>query len=391
MYIPDRVRKALRKEVGFGCPVDDCGSPYLTYHHFDPPRRVREHNEVSGMIALCREHHDHAEGGAFTDDQLRTLKLEGAERNRRIEGRFLWRRQQLLVHVGQTLTFESGIPLAFNGIPVVSLARDVNHDLLVSINMLTTSMMPRLRMFENDWVSIGNPTDLESPPFGRKLSASYPNGDRIDIEFKEIQDADRLGETLPLMTGARQWAIDLMSGDGVDVPLKFPATLLDVALELPDVGISVTSEGLKTAMGEMQGLYGAYAPCAVNLGHERAPYPTAVNTFAISPDRAWLRLASMNDSTLWNVSDRIFRKSAFLLDGCDFEQCRFEECWLAVRGNRFRWQDNQNQDSTIVAMSEIQSAFNVIKLMTERGIRSFVEASERLGQAGAESRRRYGP
>ncbi len=168
MYIPDRVKRQLRSEIGFGCPVEGCGSPYLTYHHFDPPRRVREHNEPAGMIALCRKHHDDAEGGAFTDDQLRTLKVEGIERNRRIAGSFLWRRQQLLIHAGQTLTFEAVVPLAFNGVPVVSLTRDESGILLLSINMLTTSISPRLRMFENDWVSVGNPTDLEAPPLAER-------------------------------------------------------------------------------------------------------------------------------------------------------------------------------------------------------------------------------
>lgn len=83
MHIPDRVRRALRSEVGFGCPVDGCGSPYLTYHHFDPPRRLRDHNEPQGMIALCRKHHDDAGGGAFTLEQLKDLKREGRERNQR--------------------------------------------------------------------------------------------------------------------------------------------------------------------------------------------------------------------------------------------------------------------------------------------------------------------
>jgi hypothetical protein len=31
------VVRQLRQEVGFRCPVDDCGNPYLTWHHFDPP------------------------------------------------------------------------------------------------------------------------------------------------------------------------------------------------------------------------------------------------------------------------------------------------------------------------------------------------------------------
>jgi len=89
-------------------------------------------------------------------------------------GNFQWRRQQVIIHMDQTLTFESPIPLAFNGIPVVSLTRDESNNIAVSVNMLTTSVLPRLRMFENDWVSVGNPTDLEALPYGRKLLRAIP-------------------------------------------------------------------------------------------------------------------------------------------------------------------------------------------------------------------------
>jgi hypothetical protein len=37
---PMDVIRLLRSEVGFCCPVEGCGNPYLTWHHFDPPRRV---------------------------------------------------------------------------------------------------------------------------------------------------------------------------------------------------------------------------------------------------------------------------------------------------------------------------------------------------------------
>ena len=43
--------RTLRREVGFGCPV--CRSPFLTWHHFDPPYHVEEHWRHEGMIALC--------------------------------------------------------------------------------------------------------------------------------------------------------------------------------------------------------------------------------------------------------------------------------------------------------------------------------------------------
>jgi hypothetical protein len=46
------------------------------------------------MVALCREHHDKADAGAFTRDQLRQLKTKRAHR---VTGRFDWMRQDLLL------------------------------------------------------------------------------------------------------------------------------------------------------------------------------------------------------------------------------------------------------------------------------------------------------
>jgi hypothetical protein len=113
------------------------------------------------------------------------MKVEGASRNQRIKGQFLWRRQQLLIHCGQALTFEAPIALAFNGIPVVSLARDEANNLAVSVNMLTTSVLP-------------------------------PNGDEIRIEFKTMNDPDELATAVPGIAGVRDWATDLMKDSGLD-------------------------------------------------------------------------------------------------------------------------------------------------------------------------------
>jgi hypothetical protein len=71
---PKNVRELLRKEVNFGCPVQGCGIPYLTWHHFDPPWRIKEHNNPEGLIALCQTHAGLADGGRWTPDQLREMK-----------------------------------------------------------------------------------------------------------------------------------------------------------------------------------------------------------------------------------------------------------------------------------------------------------------------------
>jgi len=68
------VRKILREEVNYGCPIPGCGSPFLTWHHFDPPWREHEHHNPEGMIALCAKHALMADSGIYTIDQLRYYK-----------------------------------------------------------------------------------------------------------------------------------------------------------------------------------------------------------------------------------------------------------------------------------------------------------------------------
>ncbi|MCX6592594.1 MAG: hypothetical protein NTZ56_13815 [Acidobacteria bacterium] len=307
-------------------------------------------------------------------------------RNRRIEGTFSWRRQQLLVHIGGTLTFEVPVPLAFNGIPVVSLTRDHAGCLLTSINMLTASIMPRLRMFENDWISVGTPVDLEAPPFGRKLSARYSNGDRLRLEFITVDDPDALAECLPRMDRARLWASSLMHERKAGVPaLTFPAVLADIEFELPDAGISITSQGVRTPMLEASGHYVACAPCAVNLGTP-APIPTVLNSIGISREKPNLRFASMNDQELWSISGRNFSGMGFLLDGHEFEGCNFDQCWFSMRGQRFALKHNTFSPMTLMPSPEIQAAYDVIEALTGAGIPPFVAAAERLAKAAADGR-----
>lgn len=71
--IPEEVKRQLRREVGFGCPL--CRKPFLSWHHFDPPYHVEAHNRPEGMIALCLEHFAEADQGLFSPEELRRLKV----------------------------------------------------------------------------------------------------------------------------------------------------------------------------------------------------------------------------------------------------------------------------------------------------------------------------
>ena len=78
---------------------------------------MREHHNPAGMIALCSEHHHKANAGAFTDEQLRALKLSGREQLETIQGRFDWLRNNLLAVVGGGFYYETLTILEVRGSP----------------------------------------------------------------------------------------------------------------------------------------------------------------------------------------------------------------------------------------------------------------------------------
>jgi hypothetical protein len=203
---PIEVRRYLRREVGFGCPVPGCGSPYLYWHHFEPPWREEPHHDPAGMIALCGLHHPQADQGAFTTTQLQDMKAHGAERSEEVRGRFEWMRENLLTVVGGNFYYETPVPVRFRDRNVVGLSRDERGQLLLETNMLSSSHDPRMAIQENFWIVRGNPVDLDCPPHGRLVSADYANGDRLRVEFTPDLDAAALASRYPDARLDRAWA-----------------------------------------------------------------------------------------------------------------------------------------------------------------------------------------
>ena len=225
---PVEVRRQLRREVGFGCPVDDCGNPYLYWHHFDPPWREREHHDPEGMIALCAEHHAKADAGAFSVEQLRALKASAASRP--VGGRFDWMREQLLAVVGGNFYLEVRVPVMIKDIPVVMFTRDDAGHLLLNLNMLSRLPDPRIQIVENFWVSRGAADDIESPPHGRLLAARYANGDRLRVEFIPDQTTEAL---------CRRYPDAGFDERNFPVELPTPVTVVEIEMTIADTGIEV--------------------------------------------------------------------------------------------------------------------------------------------------------
>ena len=236
---PNAVKKALRDEVGFGCPVPDCGSPYLEWHHFDPPWHVEEHHRPEGMIALCREHHIQADNGAFTVDQMRQFKENGKQNWAQVKGRFNWMRNRLLLKLGGNFFYETPCILTIKGKRVIWFERDSDNYLLLNLVMLTTTGQPRAQIVNNEWLSAVNEADILCPPAAKSLRISYTNGDMVSIEFIELNS---IAEAAQRYRDAnfQNWGI-----------VKYPITAVEVTHNVAGV---MEFSGNATKFGTMVGL-----------------------------------------------------------------------------------------------------------------------------------------
>lgn len=250
---PSDVRRVLRQEVGFGCPVPGCGSPYLTWHHFDPPWNVREHHNPDGMIALCRLHHDAADAGAFTADQLRAFKIDGSAAAT-IRGQFHWLRNRLLAVVGGNFYYEQDRMIALDDVDVISFSRDEEGYLRLNVRVLSLKNEERAIIEENFWTSFGNPIDLRAPPSGKELEIKYESGDYIFIQFLEIENIEQI---------IARYGATALSENGF---IQYPVTVVEINYAIGGTNITLTSSGSSIGNFHMVGgFFSRNAGSGVNI------------------------------------------------------------------------------------------------------------------------------
>lgn len=188
---PANIKRFLRGEVGFGCPAPSdedpsvrCGSPYLKWHHFDPPWHKKQHFNPEGMIALCNKHTDQADGGAYSKEQLRNFKKsKSIFQDKNVQGRFNWLRNKILF-VGGGIHIEPKKILVIRGRPIIWFYRDSNGCFLLNIDMCSLTGEKRIKIEDNFWIQEGQPHDLQCPPSGKYLRVEFYNGDFLEIDLK---------------------------------------------------------------------------------------------------------------------------------------------------------------------------------------------------------------
>ena len=143
-------------------------------------------------MALCVEHANKADVGAFTNEQLTAFKREGGLRSDAVRGRFDWMRRELLAVVGGNFYYHCPVILEIGDRKAIWFSRDDSGSLLLNFWMPTASGDERARISDNFWMVPPDVKDLECPPSGKRIHVHYPNNDELRVEFFEIASIEDL-------------------------------------------------------------------------------------------------------------------------------------------------------------------------------------------------------
>jgi hypothetical protein len=106
--------------------------------------------------------------------------------------------QQLVAVVGGSFYVDCPIAVRVMSYPVIWFSRDEDGQVLVNLQQLTSSGEPRMVMLDNFWITEGSAEhDIQCPPSGRLVKASYPNGDRLKIEFRSHDSWEKFDRRYP--------------------------------------------------------------------------------------------------------------------------------------------------------------------------------------------------
>jgi hypothetical protein len=188
--------EVLRREVGFGCPV--CRSPFLTWHHFDPPEHVEQHWRAEGIIAMCLVCHADADekgesAGAYSIEELRAMK-DSKRSSEDVKGLFpTWQdKERLLVRVGGCYTDTFKPIISVNEIPQITLGKNAGGLLSLSFELRNKDDVVLLKM-EDNWLTAypANVHDMIVPPKTKAVKVWLAEADvGLDFSFKRITMAN---------------------------------------------------------------------------------------------------------------------------------------------------------------------------------------------------------
>jgi hypothetical protein len=182
---PTEIRRKLRKEIGFGCPIQGCRSPFLEYHHFNPPWHEGHTHNVEGMNALFPSHHIMADRGTWTVEELEKLKI-----NNEIDlvnGKLNWNLKDSVVNAGSNFFIvQDRLSLRILGNEIFGLSENENGQITLNALLWDKSGELVIQIIDNDIIVAPNKiNDFVCNASGNKIRIeSIENQTYLDFAIK---------------------------------------------------------------------------------------------------------------------------------------------------------------------------------------------------------------
>lgn len=152
--IPESIKRQLRQEAGFGCCI--CGNPVFQYHHIRDWAFTKSHNPLDMMVA-CPNHHHEATVHALTEAEQRRWKDRPLNiANGYVDGLLKITEPGVAVQVGTNYLVGTGFKFTVDGAPLLSLDRDSDGRLQLSLNLYDRADSLLLTIHNNEWIT-GDP------------------------------------------------------------------------------------------------------------------------------------------------------------------------------------------------------------------------------------------
>ncbi|WP_102363534.1 hypothetical protein [Vibrio cyclitrophicus] len=186
---PKKVVQELRREVGFSCPI--CASPFLTWHHFSPTWREKQHHNPKGMIALCPEHAAQADGGHFTVKQQQNLKCP-LSIEKVVSAKWPWQPEKALFVLGNSFLIGARPVLSLRGKKLLSIRKSAlppNKSPFFSFqaDIRDPSGSKLLEIEDNVLTFYGAKlNDVCCPPQARSFELSHESGVKLTMRHHRL-------------------------------------------------------------------------------------------------------------------------------------------------------------------------------------------------------------
>jgi hypothetical protein len=171
---PDRIKRTLRQEAGFGCCI--CGFPFYDYHHIIP-YADDHHFRPDDMMVLCPNHHRKATNGVLDESEQRRFKANPYNIMHGLaQGPLALRQRTLAIGLGSTQFVGDGTFIRVGNQPLLSLSLSGDGRLQVSVELNDRDGNLLALIDKNEWVT-GDPYPWDLEYGGRWLLIRRQHGE----------------------------------------------------------------------------------------------------------------------------------------------------------------------------------------------------------------------